>query len=560
MLNERSGGEVDSLVGHQRDVLRKSYVAGREEDGGAVGVCGGGQGICCKADDVGDRINWKYVGEGKGGYEAVETFNFVGDGRGNFQADPNAKARACGGKLTCCAGASVLLVLAGAAYALAGGEGLLAVSAGHHEVLQRGPHSRPTTAGAHPPHPHALVHHTAARAAAPSSASAKANSSTSTTTVAATTSRATATTKERARVFHWIANETNSTLTSNSTASYNCTAGYAKRATAWSARKKAWCKKEATAKAAKAQARAASTTTTTTPGGCDSPCDFDEVVSPCRKRIQFSSEHEFKGRSDACVAAHRRVLSQCDSCSGCTLHAADCRMPPTTTTPKPTTPAPTTTSTPALTTTLTLGPTTTTPSPTTTSPPQTTTSPPTTSAQTSSPSTTPTSSIPTSLASLTTTAASRGGCDATCSVEGESKSCGAQIRQSALLNFAGTDACILALGHVLAECNSCSKCTLADSGCIVTTPAPATTTMVFAPHDCQDELANWKLAWSADKKAFCCEHVGTGCEEPTTTTLPFNCEAGYGNWKMGWSIQKKEWCCQNSRRGCVARETPLPWK
>jgi len=78
-------------------------------------------------------------------------------------------------------------------------------------------------------------------------------------------------------------------------------------------------------------------------------------------------------------------------------------------------------------------------------------------------------------------------------------------------------------------------------------------------YDCQAGVSNWRLGWSDQKKAWCCNTKQIGCISPTTS-LPYDCSAGFDNWSHGWSIGKKVWCCMNARRGCpTAPPTSLPF-
>mmetsp|Transcript_103561 Transcript_103561/g.221487 ORF Transcript_103561/g.221487 Transcript_103561/m.221487 type:complete len:388 (-) Transcript_103561:117-1280(-) len=74
--------------------------------------------------------------------------------------------------------------------------------------------------------------------------------------------------------------------------------------------------------------------------------------------------------------------------------------------------------------------------------------------------------------------------------------------------------------------------------------------------DCEAGYSNWKLGWSIDKKAWCCDHFALACP-PKTTSEPFDCTAGYSKWRHGWSVEKKAWCCDNARRGCPEDQTTV---
>merc|ERR1712187_593611 len=38
--------------------------------------------------------------------------------------------------------------------------------------------------------------------------------------------------------------------------------------------------------------------------------------------------------------------------------------------------------------------------------------------------------------------------------------------------------------------------------------------------------------------------------EVSKDDLPFDCEAGFQNWKKGWSYEKKQYCCDHEGKGC----------
>mmetsp|Transcript_40198 Transcript_40198/g.124091 ORF Transcript_40198/g.124091 Transcript_40198/m.124091 type:complete len:201 (+) Transcript_40198:90-692(+) len=89
-----------------------------------------------------------------------------------------------------------------------------------------------------------------------------------------------------------------------------------------------------------------------------------------------------------------------------------------------------------------------------------------------------------------------------------------------------------------------------------TTRLPSLNTKAYngQPFDCNAAYNNWKAAWSAKKKDFCCKVHQRGCPKAphgsSTTSFAFNCDAGFSNWRKGWSIFKKDWCCKHVNRGC----------
>eukprot|EP00927_Polykrikos_kofoidii_P077617 TRINITY_DN74549_c0_g1_i1.p1 TRINITY_DN74549_c0_g1~~TRINITY_DN74549_c0_g1_i1.p1 ORF type:complete len:794 (-),score=126.58 TRINITY_DN74549_c0_g1_i1:128-2509(-) len=62
--------------------------------------------------------------------------------------------------------------------------------------------------------------------------------------------------------------------------------------------------------------------------------------------------------------------------------------------------------------------------------------------------------------------------------------------------------------------------------------------------DCTSDFQNREMAWSSEKKDWCCKNKGVGC------VALFDCTAGVENAANGWSAQKKAWCCKNKAIGC----------
>merc|ERR1712003_533211 len=77
-----------------------------------------------------------------------------------------------------------------------------------------------------------------------------------------------------------------------------------------------------------------------------------------------------------------------------------------------------------------------------------------------------------------------------------------------------------------------------------------TTTSTTTNFECEAGQARWRTAWSVEKKAWCCEHAGEGCE--------YDCHAGYDVWEKGWSTDKKAWCCMAESRGCTTTTIAPP--
>lgn len=118
-----------------------------------------------------------------------------------------------------------------------------------------------------------------------------------------------------------------------------------------------------------------------------------------------------------------------------------------------------------------------------------------------------------------------------------------------------------------------------------TTPSPSPRPLPPSPlppappaqYDCNDRWLNWRVAWAAEKKAWCCQHGGKGCIPPsttststttaqvtthqptnTTTQLSFDCNRGFSNWPTAWSAHQQAWCCEHVGKGCSARPAVQP--
>ena len=46
--------------------------------------------------------------------------------------------------------------------------------------------------------------------------------------------------------------------------------------------------------------------------------------------------------------------------------------------------------------------------------------------------------------------------------------------------------------------------------------------------------------------------AGRGCAQRTTQAPKFDCEAALSNWRIAWSFEKKDWCCKKEAKGCIA--------
>lgn len=91
---------------------------------------------------------------------------------------------------------------------------------------------------------------------------------------------------------------------------------------------------------------------------------------------------------------------------------------------------------------------------------------------------------------------------------------------------------------------------------------PATTHVGF---NCSVDAVTWRRSWSVYKKAWCCQHKGSGCPPalPSATTASpqasgFICNQGATDGELdGWSRAKLTWCCDRHGVGCGGKPPPL---
>lgn len=88
------------------------------------------------------------------------------------------------------------------------------------------------------------------------------------------------------------------------------------------------------------------------------------------------------------------------------------------------------------------------------------------------------------------------------------------------------------------------------------------------PYNCTgQDLANWPPG----KTAWCCKHEKKGCPEgfnpaeaarvapaaPADAAMETDCNEGLANWQAAWSAEKKAWCCAHHSKGCISSQ-PAP--
>jgi len=111
---------------------------------------------------------------------------------------------------------------------------------------------------------------------------------------------------------------------------YDCQANAAHWLTNWTNGKKDWCCRNlnvgclpnvVSQETADAQPAASKL------DGCEALCTFQGQAATCRARVDFATNHRFKGAQHACSDAHGMVLRQCPTCSGCALVDIGCELP-----------------------------------------------------------------------------------------------------------------------------------------------------------------------------------------------------------------------------------------
>jgi len=88
--------------------------------------------------------------------------------------------------------------------------------------------------------------------------------------------------------------------------------------------------------------------------------------------------------------------------------------------------------------------------------------------------------------------------------------------------------------------------------------------------ECHAEAASWSIAWSLQKKAWCCQHTGRGCEitgkvesanaqsTDVEVAAPRDLQGGIGIAVAAKSLQKKgPWCYLTRGQACGSSSAPL---
>lgn len=162
-------------------------------------------------------------------------------------------------------------------------------------------------------------------------------------------------------------------------------------------------------------------------------------------------------------------------------------------------------------------------------------------------------------------------CLSGCFFDGKTASCEDRIMYAARETFAvHDDACAQAYRLVQKQClKSCTACTLKKANCSVP-PVHDCSERGKA----MSEWSNSKRAWCCKHHHKGCTStssqaattpvpttsisVSTTTTKATTTTsagaptiaAPFDCEADLANWTVVWTAEKKKWCCHNDNTEC----------
>lgn len=191
------------------------------------------------------------------------------------------------------------------------------------------------------------------------------------------------------------------------------------------------------------------------------------------------------------------------------------------------------------------------------------------------------------------------GCQATCTLDGQSATCAERVTWSAAHTFAGSEgACQRALDVVLQDCDMCAGCSIDEVDC----PSAEAAALAQAA-GCQEScvfkgeagLCSQRIRWASENVfagqpdacrlahnltlsqcdvCASCSPAQAGCAagEPSrssdssaggTSTTPtvqaqiekYDCSEDYFDWIRLWNPEKKSWCCKAKGRGCPGSTT-----
>lgn len=271
---------------------------------------GGTRALCFQPEGRNRGTDWAYVGEGRGGYEQVQTYQYVGEGRGTFD---KREGVTYGWQMRgCCICLSVLIAV---------GLGVLIFEPLFQNEYQDA---------------YVGAHHISSGL-----------------TYTCSSSVSHWMTQWSTRHKEWCCRH-HGRFCDTATQPYDCQAGFTNNGQGWPEGKKFWC--------CKYYGRGCATTTTSPqydcdagfanwergwsdgkkswccarrqrgcPDPCGNSCSLHGQNHTCKNRIQYMADHNFKGTANACQLGHTEVLRECPACHQCSTANSGCRAPVTTT-------------------------------------------------------------------------------------------------------------------------------------------------------------------------------------------------------------------------------------
>lgn len=331
---------------------------------GAAAKCGGPFSGCFEAEGSVTRDYWVYVGEGKGGYDKVETFNYVGQKSGSFEVE---EVTYHGGMLRWIALIAAALVLLGVCTGISS-----KVTIGPGQASHLASDKAPTVVQT----PNPLEASTSSKPILVASASTASptDAPPQTTQYSCVPTVDPATWPALQQI--WCCQHAGfgcpaSPAVATTRPPHDCNLGFANWQVGWTLTKKDYCcrhfkracpqhlSSEAAAAASPVavvnQAAAVASSVAVVPqaaavvspvavvpqastaapsplvDGCESVCLYRKQSASCKARILWAASHAYREKADACVAAHIRVTREdCPVCASCSIEESGCRATTTT--------------------------------------------------------------------------------------------------------------------------------------------------------------------------------------------------------------------------------------
>lgn len=278
------------------------------------GPCG--TGTCCQADRSAMQTTWSFVGEGRGAYQQVESFNYIGEGCGSFDKEvvtshSTSMLRKCCFGMLCCS--ALAMALASFAYLTIKRETANAQSTdSSYQVVVRNPD---------------LGQQEAAVASANKSYDC----------VAGYSNWHTGWSLDKKE---WCCQHKSRGCPEGQPAPYDCLTSDSQ---SWAEQKKEWCCQHHHRGCSSAMGDTFDCNAGWKPGwspskmtwccqhkqigcdlGCNAPCAVKGKTATCDQRITWTAENIYAGQPNACELAHDLVLEECQECSMCFLDASTC--------------------------------------------------------------------------------------------------------------------------------------------------------------------------------------------------------------------------------------------